>query len=208
MPLTDFLKRNPGLKKFVHRLLIPKNEARPRLWVRWFVNPFFHKKGKGTIIRRRVRMDVLPFHHFSMGDHAVIEDFCTVNNGVGPVSIGRHSLIGIGNVLIGPVSIGDHVIIAQHVTISGLNHDYQDIHTPISQQSVKTAPIRIDDDCWLGANVVVTAGVTIGKHVVVAAGSVVTRDVPPFSVVAGSPARVIKRYDAGKQVWESVKQDR
>ncbi len=206
MPLKDFLSDNPGIKKFIHRLLIPENEARPRLWVKWLVNPFFHRRGKGTVIRRRVRMDVLPFSPFSLGDHSIIEDFSTVNNGVGAVVIGRHSLIGIGNVIIGPVTIGDHVIIAQHVTISGLNHGYKDINTPISLQKVTTAHVSVGDACWIGANAVITAGTNIGRHVVVAAGAVVTRDVPPYSVVAGNPARVIKKYDPGQQDWISVKQ--
>lgn len=201
MSVAELITQHPVLKKIVHRLLIPKNQARPRQWVRWFVNPFYHSKGQGSIIRKRVRLDVLPFNVFSMGKQSVIEDFSTINNGVGHVVIGDHSLIGISNVIIGPVTIGNHIIIAQHVTISGLNHTYSDVTVPISQQKIITAPIVIGDNCWIGANAVITAGVTLGKHVVVAAGSVVTKDVPPFSVVAGIPARVIKQYDAVLQEW-------
>jgi len=199
--ISEFIKGNARVKKWVHYLLVPAREARPRRWVRWFVNPFFHKKGKGAVIRRRTRMDVLPFNRFALGERSVIEDFCTVNNGVGDVLIGNDTLIGIGNVLIGPVTVGDHVIFAQHVVASGLNHRYEDPSLPIHRQPVTTAPIHIGDDCWIGAHVVLTAGVSVGRHSVVAAGSVVTRDIPPYTVAAGNPARVIKRYDEEQKAW-------
>ncbi|MES2826860.1 MAG: acyltransferase [Bacteroidota bacterium] len=202
--LIHIIKSNPALKKFIHRLLIPKNEARPRLWVKIFLNPFLHKKGKGAIIRSRTRMDVLPFNIFEIGSYSVIEDFSTVNNGVGAVTIGNNTLVGMSNVIIGPVTIGDNIIIAQNVVISGLNHEYTDVRVPILNQPIVTKQIVIEDDCWIAANSVITSGVTIGKHSVVAAGSVVTKDVPPFSVVAGSPAKVIKRYNEGNAIWEKV----
>lgn len=101
MSVSSIIKNNSGLKQFIHRLLIPKNEARPRTWVKIFVNPFYHSRGKGSHIRRRTRMDVLPFNKFILGSKSVIEDFCTVNNGVGDVMIGDNSLVGMGNVIIG-----------------------------------------------------------------------------------------------------------
>lgn len=205
MSIAGFVKNNALLKKAVHRLLIPKNEARPRLWVSLFVNPFYHKKGKGVIIRDDVRLDVLPFNKFTVGSYTKIEDYCTINNGVGDVHIGQHCTIGLSNVLIGPVTIGDHVILAQHIVASGLNHEYTDISLPISKQPVTTAPIIIEDECWIGANSVLTAGITIGKHSVVAGGSVVTKNVPPYSVVGGNPARILKQYDASINEWVRVK---
>src|SRR5207248_919214 len=90
MPVVQKIKSNPNLKKFVHWCLVPKHQARPRLWVKLFVNPFYHKKGKGVTICRRTRMDVLPFQPFSMGNYSTVEDFATVNNGVGPVHIGSN----------------------------------------------------------------------------------------------------------------------
>jgi len=146
-------------------------------------------------------MDVLPFNRFELGKNSVIEDFCTINNGVGPVVIGNETLVGMSNVIIGPVEIGNNVIIAQNVVISGLNHEYKNIHIPISRQPVSTRPIIIEDDCWIAANVVITAGVTIGKHTVIAAGSVVTKSISPFSIAAGNPAKIIKKYDAGTDSW-------
>lgn len=204
MSIIQTIKSNSQLKKIVHWCLIPKHQARPRLWVKWFVNPFFHSKGKGSTICSMTRMDVLPFQPFSIGAYSTIEDFATVNNGVGAVHIGNHSRVGIGNVIIGPVNIGNNVIFAQNIVLSGLNHVYTDINTPIHLQPVTTATITVEDDCWIGANVIITAGVTIGKHSVIAGGAVVTKSIPPFSVAVGNPARIIKQYNPDSQQWETV----
>lgn len=202
MSIKDTVKNNPGLKKFVHRMLV--YETRPRLWVQWFVNPFVHKKGKGAKVRWRTRMDVLPFNKFSLGNRSTIEDFSTINNGVGDVLIGNNTLIGMSNVIIGPITIGNNVIFAQNIVASGLNHEYVDVNTPIYQQKILVSPIVVEDDCWIAANAVITAGVTIGRHSVVAAGAVVTKNIPPNSVAAGNPARVIKQYDAVTQKWIKI----
>jgi len=204
MSIKSILDSRPRLKRVVHWLLIPANEARPRWWVRVFLNPFLHKKGKGSIIRRRVRMDVLPFNDFSIGDGSLIEDFSVVNNGLGGVYIGNRVVVGMGNVLIGPLYVGNNVIMAQNVVLSGLNHAYEDIDLPILDQKCRTSSITIEDDCWIGANSVVTAGVTIGKHAVVAGGSVVTKNVESFTVVAGNPARVLKKYDSKTREWVRI----
>lgn len=204
MSLKEKIKTNKRLKRFVHWMLIPSYQAKPRKWVRWFVNPFYHKKGKHTVIRKSSRMDVVPFNRFEIDDYSTIEDFCTINNGVGDVIIGKQTRIGMSNVLIGPVSIGNNVIFAQNIVVSGLNHSYEDVHLPISKQKVSTSLIKIEDECWIGANVVITAGVTINRHSIIAAGSVVTKDIPPYSVAAGSPAKVIKQYDFEKEQWMKV----
>ena len=121
---------------------------------------------------------------------------------VGDVVIGRESRTGLGNVIIGPVLIGDNVIIAQGVVLSGLDHNYKECNISISKQGVSTALINIEDDVWIGANSVITKGVKIGKHSIVAACSVVNKDVPPFSIVAGNPAKVIKQYNHSSGEWE------
>lgn len=204
MNLIATIKSHEGLKKGIHWLMIPQHQAKPRRWVSWFVNPFFHKRGKGVTVCHRTRMDVLPFQSFSIGDYSTIEDFATVNNGVGEVYIGNHSRIGLGNVIIGPVFIGNNVILAQNIVISGLNHVYEDVTIPISKQPVKTARIIIEDNCWIGANVVITAGVTVGKHSVVAGGAVVTKNIPPYSIAAGNPAKIIKQYNPVTKEWIRV----
>jgi acetyltransferase-like isoleucine patch superfamily enzyme len=204
MSLLQIVKSKPGLKKFTHWLIIPSRQARPRLWVRLFVNPFVHKKGSGAIIRSNTRMDLFPFNKFSIGSNSIIEDFATMNNGVGDIFIGDNTGIGLNNVIIGPVKIGDYVMLAQNIVISGLNHGNQDISLPPRLQKVVTKQITIEDNVWIGANSVVTAGVTIGKHAVIGAGSVITKDIPQYSVAAGNPAKVIKKYNFNNNTWERV----
>ncbi len=202
MSFSAKIKSNPRLKAWVHRALIPRNQARPRLWVRWFVNPFIHHKGKRSLIRRSARMDILPFNRFSLGDDSTIEDFTTINNGVGDVIIGDRTRVGLGCTVIGPVKIGNDVMIAQNVVMSGLNHRYEDESLPISRQGVTHNAIEIGDEAWVAANCVILSGVKVGKHAVVSAGSVVRRNVPAYSVVAGNPAAVIKKRNPETGVWE------
>ena len=71
-------------------------------------------------------------------------------------------------------------------------------------QGVSTAPIVIEDETWVGANVVILAGVTVGKHCIIAAGSVVTKDVPAYSVAVGNPARVVKKYNHQTNSWNKI----
>lgn len=201
--LKDKIKGSKRLSAWAHFALKPANQYRPRWWVRTFLNPFKHKKGKGTHVSRNARMDVMPYNHFQTGEKCLIEDFTTINNAVGPVSIGHRSLIGLSSVIIGPVSIGNDVMLAQNVVLSGLNHQYKDVTKPIKEQPIDTKPITVEDGAWIGANAVITAGVTIGKNAVVAGGSVVVNDVDSFSVVVGNPARVVKRYCNHSKSWLS-----
>ncbi|MCT4589776.1 MAG: acyltransferase [Carboxylicivirga sp.] len=143
----------------------------------------------------------MPFNRFYLGNQSTIEDFCTVNNGVGKIYIGDDTRIGLGSVLIGPVYVGNHVRLAQNVVISALNHNYQDIELPISKQGVNTSEVYVGDETWIGANAVILPGVFIGKHCVIAAGSVVTKNVPSYSVVAGNPARVVKEFHHESNKW-------
>jgi len=198
------LKENQRVKKFLLYLLMPKNQARPRIWVKFFINPFIHNHGKGSLIRRRSRIDVLPFNKFLLGKNSTIEDFCTINNGVGDVIIGDRTRVGMGCVVIGPVEIGDDIMFAQNIVVSGLNHSFEDITKPISDQKVSTSKIIIENEVWIGANSIVTAGVTIGKHSVIGGGSVVTKNIPPYSVAVGNPAKIVKRYNFELKAWERI----
>jgi acetyltransferase-like isoleucine patch superfamily enzyme len=202
MSLKSIIKNSPKIKKLIHWMLIPSGKARPRTWVKLFVNPFFHHKGKGATICWQSRIDVLPFNKFDLGTASTIEDYCTINNGVGDVLIGNNTLIGIGNTIIGPISIGNNVIFAQNIVASALNHEYRDPNKPIQEQAIITKPITIEDDCWIAANAVITAGVCIGKHSVIAAGAVVTKDIPPYSVAVGNPAKILKQYNFDTGNWE------
>jgi len=204
MGIGTYIKNNPTLKRISLWAMIPAHEQRPRRWISWFINPFFHRRGRGSIIRRHARLDVFPYQEFELGRYSVIEDFATINNGVGPVRIGDETIVGIGNVIIGPVTIGHHVMLAQHIVVSGLNHGYQDVLVPPSKQEVICKQITIDDSVWIGANSVITAGVTVGKHSIIGAGSVVTRDVPAYAVAVGNPARVVKQYDHQTKTWKKI----
>lgn len=197
--IKERIKRSPAWKARIHRMMFCN--ARPRWWVKHLLNPCVFRHGKHAVIRRRTVMNVSPINRFKLGNYSTIEEYTVVDNGVGDVIIGDHTRIGLRDTIIGPVRIGNHVILAQNVVISGLNHSYQDVSTPIHLQKVTTRTIVIEDESWVAANSIVTAGVTIGRHAVVAAGSVVTKDVPPYTVMAGNPAKVIKRYDAEKQLW-------
>ena len=204
MSITEKIKSNETFKKIALWMMIPPGEYRPRLWIKLLVNPFKHKRGKNSVIRHRTRLDVFPYNQFNLGTKSVIEDFSTINNGVGDVFIGDNTIIGISNVVIGPVNIGNNVMLAQNIVVSGLNHAYEDISMPPSAQKVSTAQITIADDVWIGANSVITAGVTIGKHAVIGGGSVVTKNIPDYTVAVGNPARVIKKYNFDLNIWEKV----
>ena len=104
-------------------------------------------------------------------------------------NIGAYSYVGCS----GFVEIGNHVLMGPRVNILAENHLFTRTDIPIQAQGVERKPIRIEDDCWIGAGATLLAGVVIGRGSVVAAGAVVSRDVPPGSVVAGIPARVIRQ---------------
>lgn len=185
------LKNSPRLKQLVDFFIMNQTQTRPRWFIR-LIAPLYQHRGKGSIIYRSVRMDTPPYRHFSLGRKSVIESFSCINNAVGDVLIGDFTRIGLHNTIIGPVTIGNHVNLAQGVTITALNHNFEDITLRIDQQGVSTNTVTISDDVWIGTNAVVLPGVTIGTHSVVAAGAVVTKDVPPYTIVAGVPAKVIK----------------
>ncbi|WP_281169845.1 acyltransferase [Flexithrix dorotheae] len=126
---------------------------------------------------------------------------------MGDLIIGNNSRVGIGNVLIGPVEIGNNCILAQNIVISGLNHGYEDPLIPIKDQPVMTKPISIKNDCWIGANVCITAGVEIGEHSIIGAGSVVTKSIPPFHVAVGNPAKLVKKYDFEARTWVKIQKE-
>ena len=94
-----------------------------------------------------------------------------------------------------PITFGSGVLVGPNVVIVSSNHRFDLTDRPISEQGHVLAPITIGDDCWIGANAVILAGVTVGQGTIVSAGSVVTRDTEPYSIVAGSPAKPIGRRE-------------
>lgn len=114
------------------------------------------------------------------------------------VKIGKGTFLNMGVMIASEqlVEIGEHCMLANGCFVSDSSHRYDDPDKPITWQGFTSkGPTRIGDNCWLGANVVVTSGVTIGERCVVGANSVVTHDIEPFSVAAGSPARVLRKID-------------
>ena len=186
------LKQSPRLKRLLDLVIMNQRDARPRWYVR-LLAPLYQQRGRGSKIYCSVRMDTPPYRRFTLGRNSVVESFSCINNAVGDVVIGDYTRIGLHNTIIGPVSIGHHVNLAQGVTVTALNHNFADVTRRIDEQGVDTQPVTIADDVWIGAGAVVLPGVTIGQHSVVAAGAVVTNEVPAFCVVGGVPAKIIKR---------------
>jgi len=113
------------------------------------------------------------------------------------IRIGRDSLIGEYSVIRGQggVTIGDRVYTSPMTQIIAVNHVFNDPNRPFIEQGITAEGIVIEDDVWIGSSAVITDGVRVGKGSIVAAGAVVTHDVPPHTVVAGIPARVVKQID-------------
>lgn len=190
--LRTQIKGSPKMKKLLDYIIMNQRDARPRWYIR-LLAPLYQHRGKGSKIYSSVRMDTPPYRKFSLGKRSVVESFSCINNAVGDVVIGDYTRIGIHNTIIGPVTIGSHVNLAQGITVTALNHNFENTNERIDLQGVTTKQVVINDDVWIGANAVILPGVTIGRHAVVAAGAVVTTDVPENTVVGGVPAKIIKR---------------
>jgi acetyltransferase-like isoleucine patch superfamily enzyme len=110
------------------------------------------------------------------------------------IRIGRRSLVGEYCVLRGQggITVGDRVYLSPHVQLLAVNHVFDDPSRPFVDQGITAEGISVEDDVWIGAGAIIADNVRIGKGSVVAAGAVVSRDVPPHSLVAGVPARVIR----------------
>jgi acetyltransferase-like isoleucine patch superfamily enzyme len=116
----------------------------------------------------------------------------------GRIRIGSGTFLNLGVMLaaVELVEIGDHCMLANGCLVTDANHRFEDPHRPVPWQGFTTkGPTRLGDNVWCGANVVVTSGVTIGERSVIGANSVVNNDIPPFSIAAGAPARVLRTIE-------------
>ena len=113
------------------------------------------------------------------------------------ISLGDFSGIGDKSYIHGKVTIGNNVMMGPEVTIFSRNHRYDRTDIPMNQQGFsEDKEIVIEDDVWIGTKSILTAGVKIEKGSIIAAGSVVTKDVPAYTIVGGNPAKIIKYRDS------------
>lgn len=192
------------LKNLLLNSYINPKFTRVRLWARIFVVPFLPKRAKGAVIRRGVRLVISPSHKLQLGRNSSINEYCIINNCVGDIIIGDNTEVNNNCNVIGPVSIGNYSRLGTGSKVSALSHNYEDVTKPIKKQGYSVRPVVIEDNVWIYPNVCISPGVHIGTHCVIAPGSVVTKSIPPYSMAAGVPARVIKRYDAELKKWVRV----
>jgi acetyltransferase-like isoleucine patch superfamily enzyme len=157
--------------------------------------------GYNTIIEDGAEINCLSLQGIKLGNRVTIGKYAIIrpsNIYGGPIgeglTMGDNSNIGPYNYIgcSGKITIGNNVMLAPRVSIYAENHVFDHPEILIRDQGVEKKEVIIEDDCWIAANSILLAGVTIGKGSVVAAGSVVTENVPPYSVVAGVPAKWIK----------------
>ena len=126
------------------------------------------------------------------GEAVIVKSRCYFGDG-SRLSVGARSQLGQNARLNGTITIGEDVLMGPDVVIMATTHDFSRIDIPINQQrNPSDTPVLIGDDVWIGTRVIVLPGVRIGDHSVIAAGAVVTKSFPPYSVIAGVPAKVIK----------------
>ena len=157
--------------------------------------------GYNTIIEDGAEINCLSLQGIKLGNRVTIGKYAIIRpsniygGSIGEgLTMGNNSNIGPYNYIgcSGKITIGNNVMLAPRVSIYAENHVFDHPEILIRDQGVEKKEVIIEDDCWIAANSILLAGVTIGKGSVVAAGSVVTENVPPYSVVAGVPAKWIK----------------
>lgn len=163
-------------------------------------NRRFIQLGYGVTLGNSVLIDGLSHEGVSLGDHVNIGDYTrieasgTITDIGRGIKIGNNSGIGAFSFIggAGGVAIGNDVIMGQWVSFHPENHNYDSLDLPIRLQGVNRKGIVVEDDCWIGAKVTFLDGAHVGKGCVIAAGAVVRGAIPPYSIAAGVPARVIK----------------
>ncbi|WP_416669685.1 acyltransferase [Egbenema bharatensis] len=148
------------------------------------------------------------------GGELSLDDLVRLDQGIhiqtlgATISIGARTYMGPYVCIAGPgnISIGKDCLIASHTGIYANNHIFVDPKTPINLQGLSSKGITIEDDCWLGSGVRVIDGVTIGKGSIIGAGAVVNKNIPPYSIAVGVPARVVGTRDAQTSKQEAITQ--
>ncbi|ASV06239.1 acyltransferase [Leptospira interrogans] len=180
----------------------------------WFVYIAFNAPGySGIMIRRFVlkykireigscinigpNVEITGYNNIKFGNNVNIMKYCSIYSHDGILEIGdnfsmnSNSCLGAADG--GEIIIGNNVLIGQNVVLRASDHEFKDISIPIMNQGHRGGKIKIGDDCWIGANVVITSNISIGDHCIIAAGAVVTKNVESYSIVGGVPAKLIKK---------------
>jgi acetyltransferase-like isoleucine patch superfamily enzyme len=146
-------------------------------------------------------LEMLSEGRLELGEHVLLEPGVWLTSmAPGRIVIGAGTFLNLGVQVaaVGLVEIGAHCMFANGCFVTDANHRFDDPRTPVPWQGFTSkGPTRVGDNVWCGANVVITSGVTVGERCVIGANSVVTRDLPPRSIAAGSPARVLKTIPSG-----------
>lgn len=177
-----------------------------RSWFKIFHAPRMLACGKQAFIDGPFRIDGAQF--IRLGERSVIQArgwlYCSpVDGQVGHLIIGSRCVLGYNNHIaaVRDVVIEDDVLTANNVYISDNLHEYEDIDIPIMQQPTRfKRSVRIGRGTWIGENVCVI-GANVGRNCVIGANSVVTQDVPDYSVAVGAPAKVIRQFDLDARKW-------
>ena len=146
---------------------------------------------KGTKIFRKFRRIICTPLFDKCGTNLNVEVGASFGTGKG-IIIGNNSSIGIRAQVRGPLTIGDNVMMGPEVVIFTSNHRFDRLDITMDRQGSITKPVRIGNDVWIGQRSMIMSGVTIGNGVMIAAGAVVTKDVPDYAIVGGVPAKVLK----------------
>ncbi len=189
-----------GLRSFLYRLMMKMDglaaiEKNVRL--RFAVNI---RLGKGSYLDEGVYIHACP-NGVVIGENTIVMHGSILhvynfrNLPHAGIHIGNNSLIGEYTVIRGQggVTIGDRVYTSPMTQLIAVNHVFDDARRPFIDQGITAQGIVVEDDVWLGSAAVITDGVRIGKGAVVAAGAVVTKDVAPYTVVGGVPARLLRQ---------------
>ncbi len=151
--------------------------------------------GNKIVIGQNVKIatNVSIFRNVTIGSNVNIGDNVEIRcNKSNKISIGDNCTVNRNSLIMGMVSIGNYCMIAPNCVVVGSNHVFSDISKNIKEQGIHSKGIKIEDNVWLGANVVVLDGVNIGKGSVIGASSVVTKNIPPNCIAVGNPCKIIK----------------
>ena len=210
LPAIHYASSSYGVVESVAGLVRDLVKAMYLAAIQVYTRLFCLERAIPSSISLRARLDVVPRatgherHQLSLGKHSLIETSSVVCTWHGNVTLKDGAIIGIGSVVIGPVQIGENAACSQHCFIGGQSHHYEDISKNFLRQGVETKEVVIQHDVWIGSNSVILCGVKIGNNSVIGGGSVVTEDIPAYSVAVGNPARVIKKYDFKTSQWVRV----